>query len=124
MEHKRASNQTYYDYSAIQSWFMDLGLAFENIGGVTFTENIGRGPYECSAVDCTDAFISAIRSTFDFYMGEESREYRPHFNSIVNPSFTIMGMGVAVQDGQYYITTHFATKITSSPPRLCGVESL
>ncbi len=124
MEHKRASDQAYYDYSAIQSWFRDLGLAFENVHSITFTENIGRGPYTCSASDCTNELISAIRSTFDFYMGEEPKEYRPHFSAIVNPYFEIMGVGIAVQNGQYYITTHFGTRITSSPPRLCGIEGL
>lgn len=124
MEHKRSSDQVYYDYSAIVSWFRDLGLEFENMNGITFTENIGRGPYVCSSDDCTDVLISALRSTFDFYMGEEPKEYRPHFRAIVNSRFEIMGVGIAVQNGQYYITTHFGTKITSDPPRLCASEGL
>lgn len=119
MEHKRSANQLYYDYSAIQKWFSDLGLVFQNVHSMTFTESIGNGPYACSLDDCTNALVSAIRSTFDFYMTEETKEYRPHYSAIVNPYFTIMGMGVATKNGQYYITTHFATKIVSTPLARC-----
>lgn len=124
ISHVRPGTSAYYDYAGVKGWFQDLGLEFRNIGGITFTENIGRGPYSCkNERDCTDRFIESIRSTFDFYMNEEDATYRPHFNAIVNPSFEMIGLGVAVKNGQYYLTTHFGTDIVSSPPRLCSVDA-
>jgi len=123
MEHKRDGTSAYYDYGAINSWFKNFGLEFKNVKGITFTENIGRGPYTCNDErDCTQSFLKAIRYTFDFYMNEENKNYRPHFNAVVNPSFQMIGLGVAVKNGQYYLTVHFGTDITSSPPRLCSVD--
>lgn len=123
MEHKRDGTTAYYDYGAIKGWFQNLGLEFKNVKSITFTENIGRGPYTCKDErDCTQAFLKAIRYTFDYYLEEEGKTYRPHFNALVSPSFRMMGLGVVVKQGQYYLTVHFGTDIISSPPRLCSVD--
>jgi uncharacterized protein YkwD len=119
IDHKRTPTSSYYNYNEITQWFEDQGLEFQNVGGITFTENIGRGPYRCSASDCTAVLLEAMRQTFAFYLGEESRADRPHFNAIVNPKFEIMGVGVSVKGGQYFVTTHFGTAITSDAPRVC-----
>lgn len=122
IDHVREGTQGAYNYAAIQNWFKDLGLEFRNVGGITFTENIGRGPYSCKSGDCTERLIDAMSETFKFYMNEQDASYRPHFNAIVSDKFTMIGVGIAVKDGQYYVTTHFATDIVSSPPRLCSVD--
>lgn len=121
MEHKRDGTTAYYDYGAIKSWFQNLGLEFKNVKSMTFTENIGRGPYSCKESDCTQKLLKAIRYSFDYYLAEEGKAYRPHFNAIVNPSFQMMGFGLAVKNGQYYLTAHFGTEIVSSPLRVCTV---
>jgi len=120
MEHKRDGTTAYYDYGAIKGWFKNLGLEFKNVKSITFTENIGRGPYSCKEADCTAKLLKAIRYSFDYYLAEEGKAYRPHFNAIVNPHFTMIGFGLAVRNGQYFITAHFGTEITSNPLRLCG----
>ena len=122
INHVRDATIGSYNYEAVKAWFQDLGLEFRNVNGVTFTENIGWGPYACTKQDCTDDFIDAIRTTFDFYLAEQTKSYRPHYNAIVNPSFTMMGLGVVVRDGKYYLTAHFGTDLTSNPPRLCAVD--
>jgi len=119
MDHKRPGTSAYYDYYAIQAWFEDLGLSFENWGGVTFTENIGHGPYSCHDTECTDELINAIEYTFDYYMSEAGSSYRPHYNSIMNSSFQEIGFGIVLTDSEYYFTVHYATKISSEPTPFC-----
>jgi len=119
--HKRDGQAAYYDYKMITKWFDDLGLAFKNNSGITFTENIGWGVYRCSATDCTAKLTDAIRTTFDMYMKEKTQQSRPHYNSMVNDEFTRMGLGLYVDSssGKYYLTAHYATEITSDPQPLC-----
>lgn len=117
IDHKRAWQAPYYDYKGIESWFGDKGITFKNVSGKTYTENIGWGVYSCAEDDCTDELIATIRSTFDFFMSEKGLAYRPHYNAIVSPSFTKMGMGIGLNEKtkRYYLTAHFATELTSEP---------
>ena len=119
MTHTRPGTTAYYDYYAILNWFADLGLTFTSVGGYTFTENIGRGPYSCSADDCTDELLDAIEYTFDYYMSEAGSSYRPHYNSIMNSEFQKIGFGLVVSDSSYFMTIHYATEITSSVAPAC-----
>jgi uncharacterized protein YkwD len=122
IDHKRAWQAPYYDYRAIESWFKKFDVGFKNVGGVTFTENIGWGVYSCDEDDCTDELIASIRSTFDFFLGEKDKAYRSHYNTIVNGKFTKMGLGVAVDPAKkrYYLTAHFGTELTEAPSAFCG----
>ena len=99
------------------AWFESLGLEFKNIGGITYTENIGWGPYSCSEEDCTEELEDALRSTFDFFMSEAGQAYRPHYNSVMNNGFKEMGLGIAVDERakRYYVTVHYGTQIVSGP---------
>ena len=119
MDHKRPGTTAYYDYYAIQSWFEDLGLTFENWNGVTFTENIGHGPYSCNDTDCTDELLDAIQYSFDYFIGEEGTSYTAHYDSIMSSSFQEIGFGIVVTDSEYYFTVHYATKINSDPEPFC-----
>lgn len=119
MDHKRAGQTEYYDYSMITDWFADLGLTFKNNYGFTYTENIGWGVYSCSASDCTDEFIDAIYTTFEFYMNEKDKSYKPHYQSVMNDYFKEIGLGIAVDNGKYYLTVHYGTEITSEPLDVC-----
>ena len=121
IDHKRSADAAYYDYGAIESWFAQKGLTFANVDGKTFTENIGWGTYQCTSSDCTTQLIDSIRSTFAFFLSERGKEYRPHYNSIVNPAFRKIGLGIAVSpQGRYYLTVHYATAITSNPAPVCS----
>ena len=103
----------------IEDWFENLGLTFENKSRVTFTENIGLGPYSCDAEDCTDELIAMIKYSFDYYMNEVNSSYRPHYNSIMNSYFKEIGLGIAISSSQYYLTVHYGTAITSNPSPIC-----
>lgn len=111
IDHKRNPGDSYYNYPIINQWFLDRGLDFKNVYRVTHTENIWRGPYRCTQSDCTQKLIDAIRSTFDFYLSEKNRKYKPHRNSLINKYFKIIGLGIVVQDGKYYLTVHYGTEI-------------
>jgi uncharacterized protein YkwD len=111
MSHKREGQTEYYDYDLILQWFQNLGVDFVNVNRVTFTENIGWGPYSCSESDCTQKLIDNIRSTFDFYMAEKDKEYKPHYNSLMNKYFNVIGLGISVGNGKYYLTVHYGTEL-------------
>lgn len=119
MDHKRPGQTAYYDYNLIKNWFKNLGLTFQNKSGVTFTENIGWGFFTCSASDCTEEMLASIRTTFDFFMAEKNKAYRPHYDSVMNDSFQEIGLGIALKDGKYYLTVHYGTQITSEPLPVC-----
>ena len=117
--HSRTEKNTGYVYAAVRDWFAAQGLVFRNISGITFTENIGWGVFSCKSGNCTEKFISEIRSTFDFYVGEEHKKNASHWNSLISPTFTRIGLGVAVKNGKYYLTVHYGTAITSDPAPIC-----
>jgi hypothetical protein len=122
MDHKRVGQTAYYDYAMIRDWFADQGLVFRNDNRVTFTENIGWSPYSCSGDDCTDALISAIRYSFDFYMAEKDKDYKPHYSSVMNAYFNEIGLGIAVDEAnrRLFLTVHYGTEIISDPGEFCG----
>lgn len=121
ISHKRANQTSYYDYDRMQQWFADRELIFKNTHRTTFTENIGWGVYTCTSKDCTQDLLTSVRTTFDYFVSEEQKEYRPHWNSMINPYFKIAGIGIAVDASKntYYITVHYATSITSEPRPIC-----
>ena len=111
MSHKREGQTEYYDYYKILSWFQNLGVDFVNVKTVTYTENIGWGPFNCTSTDCTQNLIDNIRSTFDFYMEEKNKSYKPHYNSLMNAYFNEIGLGIVFGNGKYYLTVHYATEL-------------
>jgi len=121
MDHKRNPGDSYYDYYKIAAWFKDMGLEFKNLYRVTFTENIGWGPYKCSKTDCADDLLSAIKYTFDFYMAEKGKASSAHYDSVMNKYFKEIGLGIAIDEkaGKYYLTVHYGTEITSNPWPIC-----
>ncbi len=122
IDHKRNGQTAYYDYDMIKDWFQYWGLTFQNVNRVTFTENIGWGTYSCTQGDCTQKMIDAIRHTFDFFMAEKGKSYRPHYNSLMNQYFKEIGMGIAVDTTKkkIYLTIHYGTSIISNPEPFCG----
>lgn len=116
MSHQRIKDDGYYNYAHIEQWFAAQGVTFTNVHQTTFTENIGRGPYSCSQKDCTQKLIDSLRMTFDFYMAEKGKANSAHYNSIVQPYFTLIGAGITVDPVKktYYITTHYATALHST----------
>lgn len=116
--HKRPGQTAYYDYRRMVNWFADLGLRFQ---GSLFTENIGWGVYRCQEEDCTDELIEAVRTTFDFYLGEKGKASSAHYDSMVNKYFNEIGLGIAIDETRrrYYLTVHYGSKIISNPSPIC-----
>ena len=119
ISHKRPGQTAYYDYKRMESWFRGYDLAFANEERTTFTESIGWGVYSCASSDCTDEFLEALRTSFEFFHSEKGKAYAPHYNSMVNPYFRDVGIGVAAAKGKYFLTVHYATDITSQPQAVC-----
>lgn len=123
ISHKRDDSTAYYDYKKILTWFNNLGLEFKNAHGTTMTENIGWGIYKCPAdgSDCTPAMTKAIRTTFDFYVGEKGKKSDAHWRSLMQKDFKEIGLGLALDrvKHKYYLTIHYATAITSKPVAIC-----
>lgn len=123
IDHKRSPDASYYDYSAIETWFRERGLAFRNVNRKTFTENIGWGTIRCPKGDCTRAAIAAMRKTQRFFLAERGKEYKPHYESITCAEFRDIGIGFALDgQGKYYLTVHYGTSLTSVPPPLCAAS--
>ena len=121
MSHQRVGQTAYYDYAIITKWFASLGLTFKNVNRMTYSESIGYGVYSCNDKDCTQKLISSLKTTFDFYLKEKGQKSRPHYGAIINPEFKIEGVGIAIdaKTQRYYVTTHYATAITSKPTPVC-----
>lgn len=113
VSHKRAGQTAYYDYPLIKAWFNNLNLDFENVYKVTFSENIGAGPFSCSSGDCTQALTDAIKQTFLAYMAEKGTEDAAHYNSIMNKYFNEIGLGIVVDQskGKFFLSVHYGTKL-------------
>lgn len=116
IDHKRPGQSAYYDYKIIESWFKNLGVEFKNINRKTFTESIAWEYYSCNESDCTDKLTAAIRKGFNFFISEKGKKYSPHYDAIINPEFTQIGLGIIIDKaaGKYYLTVHYGTEITSS----------
>jgi len=121
LDHKRDGQTLYYDYTMIQSWFKDQGLEFETISSRQFVENITWGPYTCTSSDCTQTTIDNLKTWgFTYFMSEKGSNYAPHYDSIMSPIYTEIGMGMAVDPGnKYYFTIHYDTRIISDPAPVC-----
>jgi uncharacterized protein YkwD len=116
IDHKRDGQTAYYDFKLITNWFTELGIEFENINSTTFTETIGWEYYTCeSSSDCTQGVIDAINSSFEFIMSEKNKASRPHYNSLINPNFSQLGLGIALDPNtkKYYLTAHYGTELTT-----------
>lgn len=113
VSHKRVGQTDFYDYNLIKGWFNNLNLDFENVNTVTFSENIGAGPFDCSSGDCTQALTTAIKSTFDAYMAEKGTADSAHYNSVMNKYFQEIGLGIAVDKDakKYFLTVHYGTSL-------------
>lgn len=119
--HKRPGQSAYYDYNRMVDWFADFDLEFKNVSRITFTENIGYGYYNCKSDDCTGALIQAVKSTLEFFLSEKGKAYAPHYDSIVNPHYRLVGLGLALdaKSKKYYLTVHYGTEIVSDPAPVC-----
>lgn len=122
IDHKRHGQKSYYDYTRMKTWFQELGVKFQGDTGkhrTYFTESIGWSPYACTKADCTKELISAIRYTYNFYMSEKGKKYRPHYDSIMNPAYRQIGLGIAVDSvkKRLYLTVHYATDAVSIASR-------
>ena len=123
IDHKRPGITAYYDYNSIRDWFSDRGLVFKNVYRVTFSENIGAGSFSCSSSDCTSHVIANMQPTFNMYMAEKDKSYKPHYSSVMNGYFNEIGVGIAISGSKMYITTHYGTEIISNPLPICTVSS-
>jgi len=110
--HTRNPWDGYYNFEKIDAWFLDRGINPKVVNHNKHTENVGYWYYSCNQSDCTDELISAIRSTFDFYMSEKGKSYDAHYRSIVNPYFSKIGFDIIVEptERRYYLTVHYITE--------------
>ena len=110
--HKRSLSDSYYNYAIIDQWFRDRGVNAKNINRITHSENVWWWYINCdfSVHDCTDELIASIRTTFDFFMSEESYNWA-HYRSIVKSEFQYIGVWLVVEWTHYRIVIHYVTEI-------------
>ena len=121
--HARPGQKAYYDYNIMADWFKNLGLTFKNVNRITFTENIAWNYYSCKSTskDCTPQVIKALKYDYDFFIKEKTKKSHPHYDSIVNKYFKIIGIGIAIdpKTKKYFLAVHYGTEITSNPEPIC-----
>lgn len=105
--HERNPGDGYYKYSVIDAWFKARWVNPPIIAWVNHSENVSYGTYSCSDSDCTDELISAIRSSYVFFINSTV-----HAKSVYQPNFTKIGLDVMVvpSERRYYVTVHYMTR--------------
>lgn len=116
IDHKVSPWDSYYDYYKKASWMKEHGVVCKNLYRVTFSESIGWWVFSCSDTDCTQELTDAIEGSFDFYMNEKWKEYKPHYEAIAGKLFTIMWLGIELEKTsntryKYYLTNHYCTQL-------------
>lgn len=111
IDHKRPGQSAYYDYPRMVKWFGDRGINFQQGPNPPFSESIAWYPYSCTSGDCTQKVIDILHYTFNWYMAEAGKSWAPHYHSIVNPKFQVIGLGLEVGHGKLFFTTHYGTGI-------------
>lgn len=119
MNHNRPGQTQYYDYALITKWFEDLGVTFKNVGGWTYSENIGRTWYNCDKSDCTQELIDGTKLIFDAYMAEKGTSYTAHYDSVMG-KFNAMGVAWTFKGKDVYVTIHYAVEIDKEPSLTCN----
>jgi len=112
--HQRLTSDGYYNYRSIKSRFTNQGVGFNDDSGTMFSESLARWLYSCNKSDCTDTFIKAIKSAFNYFMKEKRSAYQPHYQAIVNKNFTAVGLGIAMSGKKYYLVSHYAKNVVST----------
>jgi hypothetical protein len=105
--HERTPGDGYYNYPIINEWFRVRGVNPPVISRVNHSENVSYGYYRCSESDCTDELISAIRSSYTFFINSTV-----HSKSVYQSNFTKIGIDVIVvpTENRYYVTVHYMTR--------------
>ena len=116
VDHRRNAWDSYYNYNKIVSWFSNRWISCKNVNWITVTENIWRGQYKCNDWECSDELSDAIKWTFDFYMAEKNKSYKPHYQSIVNKNFKSIWLWIELSkintsSYKYYLTVHYCTEL-------------
>lgn len=116
ISHKRDLWDSYYDYNKINAWFNNRWVKCENIYRVTFSENIWWWKYKCNDNDCNQELKDAIKWVFNMYLWEKNKQYRAHYESIVNSYFNKIWVWISIKNNwnnnyTFYITTHYCTKL-------------
>lgn len=116
IDHKVSVWDSYYNYTKKAKWMKDNGIVCKNLYGVTFTESIGWGMFSCHDDNCTQELTNGIQSSFDFFMSEKWKSYKPHYEAIAGKYFTIMGLGIEIEKigtnrYKYYLTNHYCTEL-------------
>ena len=105
--HERSPWDGYYNFSVIDKWFRDRWVNPPVINRIKHSENVSYAGYRCNKSDCTDDLITALQSSYNFFVNSPS-----HYPSIIQPNFTKIGIDVIVDssDNRSYITVHYMTE--------------
>lgn len=109
--HKRTNKDGFYNYNSIKNRFGKQWVSFHG-KGTQFTENVGIWYIKCKDHDCTDEIISAIKTTWNFYMSEKNRKYtsqKLHYLSLISKYYDKIWVGIDIVWNKYYLTIHYST---------------
>lgn len=118
MDHKRDSNDSWYDYNKIENWFQERGVTCSVKWWTTSSESIAKYWYYCTDWECSNELNTSLKVIFDIYMNEKTLSYpaNTHYKAIVSPNITKMWFWISVYKSdlpdyyEYYIATHYCTE--------------
>jgi uncharacterized protein YkwD len=118
MDHKRDSNDWWYDYHKIENWFQERGINCKVKWRTTTSESIAKYGFYCKDWECSDELKKSLNVIFDIYMNEKTLSYpaNAHYKAIVSPNISKMWLWLTLYKSdlpdyyEYYVTTHYCTE--------------
>ena len=118
MDHKRDSNDWWYNYNKIENWFQERWVDCKVKWRTTTSESIWKYGFYCTDWECSDELNISLKEIFDIYMAEETLSYpaNAHYKAIVSPYISKMWLGITLYKAdlpnyyEYYMTTHYCTE--------------
>ncbi|MBN2307218.1 S-layer homology domain-containing protein [Candidatus Peregrinibacteria bacterium] len=106
---------------SMDDWFDNIGIVFADKNGVVYGENLGLRTFRCSEYNCTDEALASARFIFDQFMAEEGTNFTGHYDNIVQPDFTDLGLGMAIDSSGevMYLTAQYSFGLARYPGNLC-----
>lgn len=118
IDHKRNTNDSWYDYNKIENWFQERWVHCKIKWWTTSSESIWKYWFYCRDWECSEELSISLKEIFDIYMAEETLSYpaNAHYKAIISPNISKVWLWISLYQSdlpdyyEYYMTTHYCTE--------------